>query len=664
MHMIKRVSILIILSFFPFSLFALAPKSYHDRTISQNCAGIENFNPWREDSLWIDFIVGQKGMFIPAGIVSLDDFLSDKGSFTVDLQKVFKEFTTQYSQYVKAMGWLEIREIGITDESHIIFPIIAGFIRFIEKQPGRRPLNEILKKYSYSYNPDTHFFTFNYPPQNLVVEDFKIAVPDEDETYVASIDSTPHPQLLSMPPVPIEGKLELTAAIIRDIMRILEEVGPKRGLTGKNLNTAIHAALIHTPFSYVRMIRSGGQKDILILKRKSALGEKSLPQKFQQTEFFVVHVPKVAGQENLTTLENLTALKVDPDCQIARLPVDSSLEPRFRNICVTRFLGLPLDAVVTQAYPDTPPNPYHLSYLLLECLLKLRPVHAKGIVHRDLKPDNILIDNKGNVSLIDMGVCSDILKFIGSVDSFYLSPSYAPPECYMLSPDNNPLAAFLRNFSQKVDIFSLGIIFYNFLVGEEALGDFSTDRFMEFVLSLPERVGKLHRESAVKMALKTMDVQYDWVVKNEQEIFGLIKRMLSPEQEKRPTTEDAIREILAMTEIPAIAKCFLEAEAADYGKYRALDDAMKKQLESEMTEVLSVNVPWFHLISKKGLIFKDPEGKELDFSKTMEAIQKNWTHQKTLQQILKEKIDDLFSVQVQKKIPTVYSLIRKPDDAA
>ncbi len=90
------------------------------------------------------------------------------------------------------------------------------------------------------------------------------------------------------------------------------------------------------------------------------------------------------------------------------------------------------------------------------------------IIHYDLKPQNILFTNDGIVKVTDFGLCkihdSDESKIdltsVGAGTYWYL-----PPECF-----ENGFNKTLK-ISSKVDVWSIGVIFYQMLFGKKPFGN-------------------------------------------------------------------------------------------------------------------------------------------------------------------------------------------------
>lgn len=103
---------------------------------------------------------------------------------------------------------------------------------------------------------------------------------------------------------------------------------------------------------------------------------------------------------------------------------------------------------------------------ILSGLLFLNQKHDAKIIHYDLKPQNILFNN-GIPKISDFGLCkvmnNDDTKLeltSQGVGTYY----YLPPECFIRDRDNPIL------ISTKVDIWSLGVIFFEMLYGIRPFG--------------------------------------------------------------------------------------------------------------------------------------------------------------------------------------------------
>jgi serine/threonine-protein kinase len=99
--------------------------------------------------------------------------------------------------------------------------------------------------------------------------------------------------------------------------------------------------------------------------------------------------------------------------------------------------------------------------IMLELLDALEFAHEAGIIHRDIKPANVMVDAGGHAKLTDFGVArvadSDAPQAEATrVGTMVGTPSYMSPEQIQgLTLD------------RRTDVFSAGIIFYQFLTGRK-----------------------------------------------------------------------------------------------------------------------------------------------------------------------------------------------------
>jgi calcium-dependent protein kinase len=138
--------------------------------------------------------------------------------------------------------------------------------------------------------------------------------------------------------------------------------------------------------------------------------------------------------------------------------------------------------------------------------------HSMGIIHRDLKPENILLtgtDNNTLLKIIDFGTAKIFdknkaeNKMIGS--------------CYYMAPE-----VLTKNYNEKCDLWSCGVILYILLTGEPPFGGTTDDEIMNKILIGNYNMNKEH------------------INKRSNEVKDLIRKLLLKNPSLRISAEEAL----------------------------------------------------------------------------------------------------------------------------
>ncbi|CAB4255310.1 similar to Saccharomyces cerevisiae YAL017W PSK1 One of two (see also PSK2) PAS domain containing S/T protein kinases [Maudiozyma barnettii] len=130
----------------------------------------------------------------------------------------------------------------------------------------------------------------------------------------------------------------------------------------------------------------------------------------------------------------------------------------------------------------------------------IRHLHKQGIVHRDIKDENVIVDSKGFVKLIDFGSATYVKS--GPFDVFVGTIDYAAPEVLSGDPYEG----------KPQDIWAIGILLYTIIFKENPF--YNIDEILEGDLK---------------------------VIQNEDispECVNLIKKILNRNVHKRPVIEE------------------------------------------------------------------------------------------------------------------------------
>jgi eukaryotic-like serine/threonine-protein kinase len=94
--------------------------------------------------------------------------------------------------------------------------------------------------------------------------------------------------------------------------------------------------------------------------------------------------------------------------------------------------------------------------LMGEVLAALGHAHANGVVHRDIKPANLIVLDDGHVKIADFGVARVEKSELTQAGAVIGTPSYMSPEQFLGQPVDG-----------RSDLFSCGVVLYQFLTGEK-----------------------------------------------------------------------------------------------------------------------------------------------------------------------------------------------------
>ncbi|AMV26151.1 Serine/threonine-protein kinase StkP [Gemmata sp. SH-PL17] len=157
----------------------------------------------------------------------------------------------------------------------------------------------------------------------------------------------------------------------------------------------------------------------------------------------------------------------------------------------------------------------------------LQYAHDKGIIHRDLKPSNLMITRDGAMKLTDFGIAkdTDVTALTGANSTIGTAAYMSPEQC---KGD--------RNLSNKSDLYSLGIVFFELLTGRKPFAAETTvEMFLKHVNESAPRIGKMVNELPPKFE-------------------SLILQLLEKDKDDRPVDAAWVARILGEIEEDAFAR--------------------------------------------------------------------------------------------------------------
>jgi serine/threonine protein kinase len=128
-------------------------------------------------------------------------------------------------------------------------------------------------------------------------------------------------------------------------------------------------------------------------------------------------------------------------------------------IVMEHISGLTLEASLAES--TQPVDPKDVLQILWRLAAALKDVHAAGIIHRDIKPGNIIVTEGLRPKITDFGVAASLT---GQTSMLLGTTKYMAPE--LVNGDS---------FDGRADMYSLGFIAYEMLLGREKFNEVFAD---------------------------------------------------------------------------------------------------------------------------------------------------------------------------------------------
>ncbi len=158
----------------------------------------------------------------------------------------------------------------------------------------------------------------------------------------------------------------------------------------------------------------------------------------------------------------------------------------------------------------------------------LQHAHDNKIIHRDIKPENIMISNEGQAKITDFGLARKMSQEVRITQPNIImgTPLYMSPE--QITGDEIGPAS---------DIYALGVVFYEMLVGKPPFDHSVTTTLMQMILTespIPPRQRKSSIPKILEdICLKAIEKEESKRYHSAQEMYQSLRQFLNA---KRPVS--------------------------------------------------------------------------------------------------------------------------------
>lgn len=189
-----------------------------------------------------------------------------------------------------------------------------------------------------------------------------------------------------------------------------------------------------------------------------------LVQDTQTEQFYCMKTPSVNYLDDPAYIERFT-MESWIGSRINNPHVLKIIETQKQKNCLYYLMEY-VEGITLEQWIQENPNPpvQEVIYIIEQVIKGLRAFHRRETLHQDLKPGNIMIDNNGQLKIIDFGSC--FVKGIAEIatplqrDIILGTAGYSSPETVLNGES-----------TVQSDIFSISIIIFEMLTGKQPFSD-------------------------------------------------------------------------------------------------------------------------------------------------------------------------------------------------
>jgi serine/threonine protein kinase len=188
-------------------------------------------------------------------------------------------------------------------------------------------------------------------------------------------------------------------------------------------------------------------------------------------------------------------------------------------------------------------TPEHHQFFLYQMLRGLKYIHSARVFHRDLKPKNILANSDCKLKICDFGLARPAFNDMPTTvfwTDYVATRWYRAPEL---------CGSFFAKYSPAIDIWSIGCIFAEILLGKPLFPGRNVVHQLELITDLlgtpsPEVIQKVRNEKARRFLSnmrKKPGIPFEQhFPRADPGALRLLRRLLAFDPAERPTAEEAL----------------------------------------------------------------------------------------------------------------------------